>query len=352
MDPGHDSKQVTLRDIAKRLGISHVTVSHALRNLGQLSDFRRKQVVEAAREMGYRPNPMAVALGNSRTWSKAQPVAAGLAWINHWANPKELHRYKEFDLYWKGATETAAWYGYRLEEFVCDERFSLQQLAVVLRARNLQGILLPPHHEELPRGWDAFPWDQFSVVRLGHSVERPKFHVVTSDQTGNGMLAFGRMHALGYRRIGYVTSRTSRAWFKAGFLMAQSEIREANRLPILPLNGGEENAGDARKLGQWIKKNKPDAILSDIAALGKMIKRAGYRIPEDIGLAALSIHDGNTDAGIDQNPREIGRAAADMLVSMINHNEIGVPKICRAIKIEGGWVSGSSLPPKAGAVEA
>jgi DNA-binding LacI/PurR family transcriptional regulator len=348
MSEKNDSKNVTLRDIAKRLGISHVTVSHGLRNLGQISEARRRQILETAREMGYRPNPMAVALGNSRTWGKAQPVAAGLAWLNHWARPKELLRYKEFELYWKGAYETASGYGYRLEEFVCDEKFPLKQLAVVLRTRNLHGILIPPHPGDLPPGWDEFPWDEFSVVRFGHSIRRPRFHGVASDQTGNGMLAFGRIHSLGYERIGYVTSMTSRTRFKAGFLMAQSEATVKNRLPMLVLERGEEKGSDARKLAQWIRKNRPDAILTEIAALGEMIRGAGHRIPEEIGLAAFSIHDGNADTGIDQNPREIGKAAAEMLVSMLNRNETGIPRICREMTIEGQWMSGSSLPARVG----
>ena len=68
-------------------------------------------------------------------------------------------------------------------------------------------------------------------------------------------------------------------------------------------------------------------------------------MPEDIGLATLTLLDGgNIDAGIDQNSEEIGRAAAQLLISLINHNELGVPAIGREVLIEGKWVDGSSLP--------
>ncbi len=40
-------------------------------------------------------------------------------------------------------------------------------------------------------------------------------------------------------------------------------------------------------------------------------------IPLDIAVTALSVHDGNADAGIDQNPFEIGRAACGMIVAQI-----------------------------------
>ncbi|HAO77501.1 MAG TPA: hypothetical protein DCQ92_00730 [Verrucomicrobia subdivision 3 bacterium] len=69
-------------------------------------------------------------------------------------------------------------------------------------------------------------------------------------------------------------------------------------------------------------------------------------MPEDIGLAALSILDGNADAGIDQNSDEIGKVAIQLLISLINHNECGIPKICREVLIEGQWVNGTTLPSK------
>jgi hypothetical protein len=55
--------------------------------------------------------------------------------------------------------------------------------------------------------------------------------------------------------------------------------------------------------------------------------------------------DGNADAGIYQNPEYIGKAAVEMLISLINHHYTGIPEICRELLIEGKWVDGSSLPP-------
>ena len=69
-------------------------------------------------------------------------------------------------------------------------------------------------------------------------------------------------------------------------------------------------------------------------------------MPEDIGLAAFSVLDGNADAGIYQNSEEIGRAAVQLLISLIHHNEHGVPEVCREVLAEGQWQDGSTLPPK------
>jgi len=77
-----------------------------------------------------------------------------------------------------------------------------------------------------------------------------------------------------------------------------------------------------------------------------MLREAGYRVPHDIGLAATSVLDGNADAGIYQQSEEIGKAAVQLLISLIHHNEHGIPEIPREVLIVGRWQDGSTLPPR------
>ena len=50
--------RVSLRDVARSVGVSHVTVSLALRGDPRVSAARRKEVEIAAKRLGYRPDPM------------------------------------------------------------------------------------------------------------------------------------------------------------------------------------------------------------------------------------------------------------------------------------------------------
>jgi LacI family transcriptional regulator len=59
-------KRVTVYDIAEKLGVSHVTVSLALRNHPSISEKRRVQVRKLADEMGYAPDPHLAALAAYR----------------------------------------------------------------------------------------------------------------------------------------------------------------------------------------------------------------------------------------------------------------------------------------------
>jgi LacI family transcriptional regulator len=99
-------------------------------------------------------------------------------------------------------------------------------------------------------------------------------------------------------------------------------------------------------LTAWLKQEKPDAVLTDICELPEYLAAAGYLVPQDIGHAALSVLDGHADAGIDQNSREIGRAAVQTLISLINHNERGIPAIPREVLVAGRWVDGATLPQR------
>ncbi|MCI6887915.1 MAG: LacI family transcriptional regulator [Lachnospiraceae bacterium] len=59
---------VTIKDVAKRAGVSYSTVSRALNGIGSENNERRKQIVELAEQMGYVRNQAAVNLKLSRSY--------------------------------------------------------------------------------------------------------------------------------------------------------------------------------------------------------------------------------------------------------------------------------------------
>jgi LacI family transcriptional regulator len=61
------SHQVTIKDIAKVLGVSVSTVSRALKNHPDISEDTRNQVKDLARKLNYEPNALAMSLRRSKT---------------------------------------------------------------------------------------------------------------------------------------------------------------------------------------------------------------------------------------------------------------------------------------------
>lgn len=336
--------RITLRDMARQLDVSHTTVSRALKNDFEISPTMRKKIQSHARKVGYRPDPMLNALAHYRRSRNALPIGAELAWLNHWPRPEQLLQFREFKLYWEGAFAEAERCGFRLEEFRLEKPNELGRLRKILHARNIRGILLPPRGETAPDYHD-FDWTDFCVVRFGHSFSFPHAHLVSSDQLTDGVIAFENIWRNGYRRIGLVTSSKMHTRFSAGFLFGQLKINPQTSLPALMLNQKRSDE-DRELLKAWLTTNKPDAILTDVGELRGLLAQVGWKVPRDVSLAALSVLDGNADAGINQNSYEIGRAAVQLLISLINHNERGVPKICRELLVEGSWVDGNTLPSK------
>lgn len=339
--------RVTLRDIAKALGVSHGTVSRALHDNPCISLVRRKEIRKIAHRLGYHPNPMAAALGQRRSASKKRSISAEIAWVNYWANPADLCQLREFGLYWKGAFEVAEECGYRLEEFAGHDRLSGLRLEKILRSRNIRGILIPPHPpRDIPSDWNKIRWEKFHIVRFGYSVPYPPAHLVTGDQWNVGRLALERMHGLGYKRIGLVTGLAPKSCLEAAFSTRRSEMKSLPDIPNLLFPSGQDDSKKGPPLYAWLEKYHPDAILTDVMQLREMLEKANYRIPDDIGLAATSVLDVPCDTGIYQNSEEIGRAAMEMLISLINRGHFGVPKIFQELLIKGKWVQGRSLPPR------
>ncbi|MCH6259095.1 LacI family transcriptional regulator [Puniceicoccaceae bacterium K14] len=336
-------KRITLRDIADKLNVSHATVSLALRNHPRVSESVRDKIQKTAKKLGYTPDPMLSALAQYRLNNKENTTTHSLALINSYRNPQKIHDLQEFNLYFKGAKDTAGELGFKLEEFSITD-LSLGRLDTILKTRNIRGLLLSPPDTSIDFQWEKFPWKDYATVRFGRSSECPRTHFVTSAQESNTIRAFDHIRNRGYNRIGFVTRYTRRRLFGSGFLWAQLELPAKQRLPILYIPRNATATQNSKSLDLWVQKNNPDAILSDEPELMKILNRIGYQVPEDIALATTSLHDTPIDTGIDQKPEEIGKAAARTLISMLHSQYFGLPATSNEILIEGQWKDGTTLP--------
>ena len=335
-----------MREIAKKMGVSHVTVSLALSDNPRISHARRDAIKKTAEAMGYRPDPALTALVHYRHSRMGENKAHSvIAWLNFWPRPAMLRSLREFDGYWTGAQEVAALYGYRLEEFVINTELPLKRLETVLRSRSVPGILLPPAPVAGMLKTEDFPWGEFAVVAFGQSHASLPIHMVTSDQYAAGKLAFRSIVDRGYRRIGFTgfSDRLNYTRFFPGYIQEQFCMPKSDRIPPLFLEN-KKSHNPLEELRVWIARHKPDAIISEISELYSWLNEIGVHTPQQIGLATTTVLDGHADSGIYQNSEEIGRAAAETVISQINQHHLGIPQVKRLILIEGVWRDGKTLP--------
>jgi len=336
-----------MKDIALEVGVTRAAVSLALKNHPSISEARREQIRAAAERLGYQPNAVATALAHHRHHSRIHPVQAALAFVNAYPDPTTLRTQPSFEDYRRGALMAAEKFGYRLEEFPVSEKQPLKRLERIFLARNIRGIIVAP----LPPGesgvnWEDFAWNKFSAVRSGFREQSPPLHYVTSAQATNTMLAFDKMRERGYERIGFAGYWNKARMFGAGFLWSQHEPSQRSRVPPFFFSQEIPELHQQGQFEQWLREAKPDGILTDSLAVPSLLEKAGYRVPEDIGVAATNVRDMSVDAGIDQNPEEIGRITTLTVISLIHDSDLGIPECIREILVRGKWVDGKSLPPR------
>ena len=344
---------MTMADVAAKLGVSRIAVSMALRDHHRISLARRQEIRRVAKEMGFVPDPFLSALAAHRRQRVPAKEHGVLAWINHWKDPKRLRQFKEFDLYWRGANEASAKFGYRVDEVRWASDCPPKRLEKILLARGIEGVLIPPHRELVD--WEDFDWGKFSVVRFGLSVPRPDSNVVTSDAFRATVMAIGKMHENGYRRIGLTVNgefnQRVGGNLLSGYFYAQKLLSLKPVLPplltILKSRTAEELSRQKDALGVWLKRHQPDALLISDIELPGMVCELGYRIPQDIAVAGTTVLDiPGVDAGIDQHAEAIGRTAVVTLLKQMNVNERGEPRHPSRILVESRWQDGGSLPRK------
>ena len=94
----------------------------------------------------------------------------------------------------------------------------------------------------------------------------------------------------------------------------------------------------------WLEKNRPDVIFTLYHEVRRWLSELGRKVPADIGLIQYEWRADHADwAGMDQRNDLVGAAALDMLVTMVHHNDRGVPAHPKATMIGPHWVDGSTV---------
>lgn len=329
-----------MKDIAAAVGVARSTVSMALRNHPGIPQETRLKVREAADRLGYRVNPLVSTLMANLKMTRSSGKAAPLAVIHsHEKNSAVRNdpRYKELI---NGIKARANFLGYNIEEFwssgVSDARVSQ-----ILSARGITGIIIPPVLQ-VGRRFEL-DWKEFAAVTIGYSMDLPEMHRACTHQFHVTTLAMRHLSDLGYQRIGLAlwlaTDLRVDHNYKAGFLLAQSDVPANRKVPILWMKQIER-----APFMKWLLKHRPDAVLCCHAEIKDWLEDEGFRTPEDIGFVHLdALHDNKLFSGVDQRRRLVGQNAVDLLIGMLHRNERGAPDHTKTLMIEGEWIAGKTV---------
>jgi DNA-binding LacI/PurR family transcriptional regulator len=338
----------TMRDVARRAGVSVSTVSLALRNSPLVSAETQAAVRAAVAELGYRVNPYVAAHMRSRRKPQAGVAAPVLAIVD---TQRRRHGWRDnrtsmVRAMLTGAKAQAAARGYETREFWLHEPgTSHARFSAMLRARGIHGILLGPSsdlHLEL-----ELTWEWFSVVRLGSAKMAPMLHRVVIDHFDAGMRAAQNIYERGFRRplfpVRELFSKAHDRRIEGGFQMAWGQRADVEPLPPT----GVEGLVDGPMLERWIRKYRPDVIIdNEERHVLDLLKGQGWKVPAEIGVMSLCVAAaGAPTSGCVQNGGAMGTAGVDLLVAMIERNETGVPANPITLSLPTMWNPGQTLRP-------
>ncbi len=337
----------TLQDVAVKAGVHRSTVSLALRNNPRISEEVRARVQRIARELDYRTNPLVTALMRSRrTHQVAKHVV--LAYVTNYST-RYGWRPPHHDRpdYFPGAALRATELGYKLEDFWLGEPgMTSDRFADILINRGISGLLigrLPPGLSEL-----NLPWENFSAVALGLTLDKPDLHRVAEDAFASATEAMHQCMAKGYKRIGFVMSEPDDSpnmgdrWLGA-FLRLQQRLAPENRILFCEYRPKGEFADHFRS---WFNTQKPDVVLATHAdPIVDILAAQGGKLPQGVELFLLvndKLHQGYT--GIHSDPDSLGSLAVDMVVGMLHRGETGLPRDAHHVLVPGRWVDNTGGP--------
>lgn len=329
-----------METVARRLGVSKVTVSNAMRGSGRISEATRLKVLEAVEELGYRPNPLVAAL-MSGLRKRRSGRRCTLAFLNFFPGRDDWKEHPTFVQFFLGAERRSEELGYRIElHWQGEVEGNSRRLGDILYARGIPGVIIAPLPAAAPR--IDIDWSRVATVAIGQTFREFQPHRVSNHQFHSMLLTMENLVARGLRRIGLVMPRmddekVENIW-AAGFIAAQLN----HGLPaIAPLTTASFNA---QTVVPWIRESGVEAVVSTNHHIVRWMTQAGLRVPADVGFAHLdwSAQKG-AFAGVDQCSDRIGAAAVDLLIEQLNNNEIGIPTQPKTVMIDGVWRDGPSL---------
>lgn len=334
------AKNITIKDIASRVGVSHVTVSHALRNSPVVKEQTRERILKVAAEMGYQPNFAAQSLINrsTRTLGIYVPPRPWSGLGHHYENAILIGIEKAAKL---------AGYDLMLINLTGDEsgEICVQKLA----QRRVDGMMLI--HPDTQASWVS-ELAQFTrhVVMIDPAIPSEFFRTVMFDNKMAVKLAIEHLMQLGHRRIGYIgccleqptqdsvlrneafvqiTSafglEIDPAWIHCGFDPRQPLTSQDHYCQIEGLRG-------ARHMLNLPKAKRPTALLSynDLAAVHAIRHMVQHiKVPQEMSIIGIDdsewcFHAEPNLTSIRHPLEQMGQAAVNGLVELLESKQSDV----------------------------
>ena len=339
-------KTVTIRDVARRAGVSVATASRAINQTGLVNAQTRERILSVVDELGFAPSPAARRLSLGRT------LTVGVV-VSFLTRPQAAERLRGVDAVLTDSEFDLVIYNV---ESVQKRDHYLATLAHSQRTDGLLVMSLPPRAEAgaiLTRG-------PVPVVFIDvHTQAVEDMPRVIGDDIAGGALAARHLLDLGHTAIGFVGDAVEDPF---GFTSSRDRERGLTQelvtagiaLPPAWIGHGAHGRYEARDLARrmLLADRRPTAIFaaSDTQALGVIAAahEIGLRVPDDlsvIGYDDVEAADYVALTTVSQRLFESGRLGAEILLAEIDRRSEQPPIAKLSPEVV---VRATTAPPKEG----
>ena len=323
-------QQVTIKDIARELGISPSTVSRAIKDHPDISPDTKKQVNELVEKLRYRPNAVALSLRSRKSHAIAVVV------------PEIVHHF--FSSVISGIEEIAMGAGYNVMIFQSNEQYEREvQIAETLGSNLVDGVLVSISKRSMKFGHlKQIMEEGLPLVFFDRACEEIDADKVVVDDFNGAFHAVEHLIRTGCRRIAHFSAPQH---LQIGYQRKRGYISalESNKItPDERLMIQCDTLEEALRITPQIMRidPAPDAIfaVNDLTAAGvlQVLKQMRFRIPEEVSVIGFT--DGLvarvTDpplTSVSQHGSELGKRAMSMLLKRINILEDDNPAMTEII---------------------
>jgi len=311
---------ITIKDIAKALGLSTSTVSRALRGSYEISAETKKLVIEYAEKLNYRPNPIALSLKEKRSRSIGIVVCEiANNFFSQVINGIESVAYKEG--YYVIISQSHESY----EREVANTQY--------LASRSVDGLLVSLSSETTDLSHLNKLHDKgFPIVFFDRITEEMQTHKVIANNFNGAYQATEHLLQSGFKRIAHVTiaahlsiAKERLAGYKAA--LADHGVPYDESLVKFCNYGGLIYSETEQAIDALLNlEKKADAIVaaSDKLSTGCLtaLARRNIKVPEDMGIVGFT-NSLMTEifhpplSSIRQPAFEMGQVAMEMLIQII-----------------------------------
>lgn len=275
------SSQITIKDIAKALGISPSTVSRALKDHPDISVATKKQVNQLAVELNYKPNPIALSLRNQR--SNVIGVVI----------PEIVHYF--FSSVISGIEKAAKEHGYSVMFSQSGENYAKEvEVCETFRNSIIDGILVSLSKEtDNYEHFKQFEDDGIPIVFFDRMIEEfPSDRVVINDYDG-AYQATEHLIVEGRRRIVHFSGPQNRLIARnrlKGYLQAHKNNGVViDESLVIFCDDFKKALVETQKLIDSGIKFDSIFTVNDFTAAGaiKVLKENGIHVPNDVSVVGF-----------------------------------------------------------------